>query len=120
MGKKDAKGTKAGADAAESPMALWIGRARAIGGLVGFAIAFWVCRGQGFPVADAVLRGLVGAVAMSLVSWWSALIVIQALMRSAAEQANREALAAAQAEAAAAQAEAAAFTRRGAAGDEAA
>jgi hypothetical protein len=109
--------TGAGA-AAESPMALWMGRARATGALVGFAIAFWVCRGQGFPLADAVLRGLVGAVAMSLVSWWSALIVIQALMRSAAAQAHREALAAAQAEAAAAEAAGAAFARRGATGDE--
>ncbi len=116
MGKA-AKGAEA---ASESPMALWMGRARAVGALVGFAIAFWVCRGQGFPLADAVLRGLVGAVAMSLVAWWSALIVIQALMRSAAAQANREALAAAQAEAAAAEAAEAAFARRGAPGDEAA
>ena len=58
MAKADAKKKKgAPADAAETPMALWVGRARAIGGLVGFAVAFWVCRGQGFPLADAVLRG---------------------------------------------------------------
>ncbi len=112
-----AKGKGAGAPEAteaESPMALWVGRARAIGALTGFALAFWVCRGQGFPVADAVLRGLGGALAMSLVAWWSALLVLQALMRSAAAQANREAIAAATAQAAAAQADAAAFARRGA------
>lgn len=100
--------------AGESPLALWVGRARAIGGLVGFAVAFWVCRGQGFPLADAVIRGLVGAVAMSLVAWWSALLVVQALMRAAAAQATREALEAAAAETAAARAAEAAFARRGA------
>jgi len=108
----------AATDAAQgSPMALWVGRARAMGGLAGFAVAFWICRGQGFPVADAVLRGLVGAVAMSLVAWWSALLVIQALMRAAAAQADREALEAA-AQAAAAQAEPAPTRRAAAAADE--
>ncbi|MGD9571911.1 MAG: hypothetical protein AB7V62_08515 [Thermoleophilia bacterium] len=114
-GAKGAKGGKgAGGESAETPMAMWIGRARAIGALVGFAIAFWVCRRQGFPVADAALRGLVGAVAMSLVAWWSALIVIQALMRSAVAQAQREAIEAAEAQAAAAQAAEDAFARRAA------
>lgn len=111
---KQAKGSSKDA-ATESPMALWVGRARAIGGLVGFAIAFWVCRRQGFPPADAVLRGLVGAIAMSLVAWWSALMVLQALMRSAAAQTNREALEAAQAQLAANDA---AFARRTPAGGE--
>jgi hypothetical protein len=98
------KGAKGGAPE-ESPMGLWVGRARAVGALVGFAIAFQICRGQGFPLADAVIRALVGAVGMSLVAWWSALLVLQALMRSAAAQANREALEAAAAQAAAAQAD---------------
>ena len=50
---------------------------------------------------------------MSLVAWWSALLVLQALMRSAAAQANREALEAAAAQAAAAQEADAARTPRG-------
>lgn len=103
---------------AETPMALWVGRVRAMGGLIGFAVAFWVCRRQGLPMPDAVLRGLIGAAAMSLVAWWSSLMVIQALMRSAAAQAQREARAAAEAHAAAAAAAEAAFTRRSAAVDE--
>ncbi len=112
---KAAKGKGAkGAEATETPMGMWVGRARAIGALVGFAVAFWVCRRQGLPMADAALRGLVGAVAMSLVAWWSALIVIQALMRSAIAQAQREAIEAAQAQAAAAQAADDAFARRAA------
>lgn len=114
MGKKAATKDQPTA----TPMAVWVGRARTVGGLIGFAVAFWVCRRQGFPMADAVLRGLVGAVAMSLVAWWSSLTVIQALMRSAAAQAQREAIAAAEAQAAAAQAAEAAFTRRGATMDE--
>ena len=116
-GEKTAKGAKGGA-ADESPMALWVGRARAVGALVGFAVAFHVCRGQGFPLADAVIRALVAAAGMSLVAWWSALLVLQALMRSAAAQANREALEAAAAQAAAAQAADPATTRRGFAMDE--
>ena len=113
------KADTAASGSAETPLSAWVARARGVGGLVGFAIAFWVCRGQGFPLADAVIRGLAGAVAMSLVAWWSSLLVIQALMRSAAAQANREALEAAAAEAAAAQADEPAFTRRGASGGEA-
>ncbi len=101
-----AKGAKV-----SSPMEIWVARARGVGGIVGFVIAFWVCRGQGFAVADAVFRGLAGAVVMSLVAWWSALLVIQALMRTAADQAQREAQAAA-AEAAAAQQAAAAELNR--------
>lgn len=91
----DKKKAKGGAPPAASPMEVWIARARGVGGLIGFAVAFWVCRGQGFAMSDAILRGLVGAVALSLVAWWSALLVIQALMRAAAAQAQREAYAAA-------------------------
>lgn len=89
----------ADADAAPSPMELWIGRARGVGAILGFLIAFWVCRRQGFDLADAALRGLVGAVGLSLAAWWSSLLIIQALMRSAADQTNREAYAAAEAQA---------------------
>ncbi len=109
-----AKGKGAAAKAAPpaSPMEAWVSRARGIGAIIGFLIAFQVCRGQGFAMADAVLRGLVGAVAMSLVAWWSALLVIQALMRTAAAQTHREAqLAAAEAAVAAQEAEAS-FRRR--------
>lgn len=80
----------AGGGAQPTPMALWVGRARAVGALVGFAIAFWACRRAGLPAADAVLRSLVAAVALSLVAWWSALLVITALLRSAAAQRERE------------------------------
>ncbi len=96
--KKKKKGG-AGDETPPSPMEMWIGRARGIGAILGFLIAFWVCRRQGFDVADAALRGLVGAVGLSLVAWWSALRVIQALMRSAVVQTNREAEAAALAQA---------------------
>lgn len=100
---KDATKKKGGGKQApaETPMQIWITRARGIGALTGFAVAWWVCRGQGFAMSDAILRGLVGAMAMSLVAWWSALLVIQALMRSAAAQAAREAREAAAAQAAA-------------------
>ena len=52
---------KGAEEAPASPMETWISRARGIGALLGFAIAFWVCRRQGFDMADAALRGLVGA-----------------------------------------------------------
>jgi hypothetical protein len=82
---------KKGGEAAVSPMEEWVARARGIGLVLGFAITFWVCRGQGFVLADAVLRGLVGAAILSVVAWWSALLIIQALMRAAVAQAQREA-----------------------------
>lgn len=111
MAAKKAKGTAKGAPPA-SPMDAWISRARGIGAILGFLIAFQVCRGQGFATSDAILRGLAGAVVMSLVAWWSALLVIQALMRSAAAQTHHEAqLAAARAAVAAQEAEAS-FGRR--------
>ncbi|WP_217915219.1 hypothetical protein [Miltoncostaea marina] len=87
---------KDGAAPAPSPLGLWVGRARAVGALVGFAVVFWACRNGGFGAVDATLRGLLGAAALSLVSWWSALLVVQALVRSAVAQAHREARAAAE------------------------
>ncbi len=111
MAATKAKGNTKGA-AAAGPMDAWISRARGIGAILGFLIAFQVCRGQGFATSDAILRGLGGAVVLSLVAWWSALLVIQALMRSAAAQTHREAqLAAAQAAVAAQEADAS-FGRR--------
>lgn len=109
-GKAKDKGAKGGA--AASPMEIWTARARGVGGIVGFLIAYQVCRGQGFAQADAIIRGLGGAVAMSLVAWWSSLMVIQALMRSAAAQAVREEQAAAAAQAAVAAAADANYGRR--------
>ena len=89
------RGARGGADAtAPGPLEVWVARARGAGGLVGFAIVFWACRTGDFSVVDATLRALVGATALSLVAWWSALLVVQALMRSAAAQAHREILAA--------------------------
>lgn len=114
-GRATKKGS-ASHEEAPSPMEMWIGRARGIGAILGFLIAFWVCRRQGFDVADAALRGLVGAVGLSLVAWWSSLLVIQALMRSAVVQTQREAEAAAQAQARA-QAEARAAATAGVAGE---
>ncbi|HWH14057.1 MAG TPA: hypothetical protein VNT51_04875, partial [Miltoncostaeaceae bacterium] len=58
--------------------------------LLGFAVTFLVARGEDLPLADAALRGVVGALAMSLVAWWSALLVITGLMRSAVSQQNAE------------------------------
>jgi hypothetical protein len=113
---------KAGAkDAATepSPMEEWVARARGVGLVVGFLVAFLVCRDQGFPMADAILRGLVGAAVLSVVAWWSALMVIQALMRAAAAQAVREAEEAAAQMAAARQEADAVMARRGAPQDEA-
>lgn len=95
---KKGAAAKGGAEA-ETPMNTWVVRARGIGALLGFTIAFWICHRQGFPTTDAVLRGLIGAVALSLVSWWSALLVIQALMRAAVVQTTRDGYAAAQAQA---------------------
>lgn len=103
--------------AGASPMEEWVARARGVGLVVGFLVAFAVCHRQGFPLADAVLRGLVGAAVLSVVAWWSALMVIQALMRAAAAQAVREAEAAAAQMAAARQEADAVLARRGA-GDE--
>jgi hypothetical protein len=92
-----------GAEAA-ARMRLWVGRARAGGALAGFALGMLVCRRAGIPLADATLRSLAAGVALSLVSWWSTLLVLQALIRTAAVQRHEE-VAAAMAEAAAAQAD---------------
>lgn len=112
MAKDKKKGADAKKGAAETPMQIWITRARGVGALIGFAVSWWVCRGQGFAMSDAILRGLMGAVAMSLVAWWSALLVIQALMRSAVAQAAREARQAAVAQAAAAMQDPRGYTPR--------
>ena len=102
MAKASTGRRPAGIDApAAGPLEIWVARARGAGALLGFAVVFLTCRGQGFEMADAALRGLGGAFALSLVAWWSALLVVQALMRSAAAQARREALEAAAAQAAA-------------------
>ena len=120
MAAKDKdKGKGKGAGAETSPMEEWVTRARGVGLVVGFLVVFLVCHRQGFPTADAILRGLVGAAVLSVVAWWSALMVIQALMRAAAAQAVREAQAAAAQMAAARQEADAVMARRGA-GDEAA
>lgn len=116
-GKKD-KGKGKGDAASASPMQFWVTRAKGAGALVGFAIAFYVTRGQGFAVPDAIIRGLGGAIAMSLVAWWSSLMVITALMRSAAAQAQREAQIAVAEAAAAREAADASYGRRPSAGDD--
>jgi hypothetical protein len=89
MAKPGDKGRDRGAaakDAAAGPsaVAVWAGRARAIGALIGFAVAFWVSRRAGIGTTDAALRGLLGAVAFSLVTWFAALLVIGGLVRTAA------------------------------------
>lgn len=87
MGKKD--GAKAAKDG-EGPGAIgvWTQRARGVGLLIGFAVAFWVSRREGLPMSDAALRGVLGALAMSVVCWWCALLVITALIRSALHRQN--------------------------------
>lgn len=118
-GAATGKGKGAGGEAAAaSPMQFWVTRAKGAAALVGFAIAFYVTRGQGFSMPDAIIRGLGGAIAMSLVAWWSSLMVITALMRSAAAQAQREAQIAVAEAAAAQQAADASYGRRPGAGDD--
>jgi hypothetical protein len=92
-----------GAEAA-ARMRLWVARARAGGALAGFTLGMLVCRRAGIPLVDATLRSLLAGAALSLVSWWSTLLVLQALIRTAVVQ-RREEVAAAMAEAAAAQAD---------------
>lgn len=85
-------------------MKLWVARARAGGALVGFLLGMWVCDRQGIPLVDATLRSLLAAAALAMVSWWCALLVIQALIRTAAVQRMAE-IEAATAQVAAANAE---------------
>jgi len=102
-------GTDAGSAATVTPMAVWVGRARSAGALLGFLLGLWVCHRQGLGLVDSTLRALVAAAGLSLVAWWSALLAIQGLMRAAEAQREREreaavaAAAAARAEAAAAE-----------------
>lgn len=83
---------KAAKDAApgDGPGAIgiWTQRARGVGLLLGFAVAYWVSRREGLPMSDAALRGVLGALAMSVVCWWCALLVITALIRSALHRQN--------------------------------
>lgn len=74
----------------EGAIAVWTQRAKGIGLLVGFAVAFLVSRREGLPLADAALRGIVGALAMSVVCWWCSLMVITGLIRSALHRQNTE------------------------------
>lgn len=82
-------------------MALWVARARVGGAAAGFLLGLWVCRRAGFDWPDATLRSLLAGLALGLVAWLSTLLVIQALMRTAAEQ-KREQVEAASAQVAAA------------------
>lgn len=94
---KDAKPEKAAKTAKggdPGAVGLWTQRARGIGLLMGFGITYWISRGEGLPTPDAILRGVVGAIAMSLVCWWCALLVIQALMRTAVTRQNEDLVAA--------------------------
>lgn len=69
-------------------IATWTRRARGVGLLLGFAVAFLMSRRAGLPWTDAALRGVVGAFAMSLVLWWCTLMVIQGLIRTALMRRN--------------------------------
>jgi signal transduction histidine kinase len=91
-------------DEAAARMRLWVARARAVGALTGFTIGMLACRRAELPLADATLRSLLAALALALVAWWSTLLVLQALIRTAAVQRHAE-IEAALAEAAAAEAE---------------
>ncbi len=91
---KPAKAPKTAKGGDPGAVGLWTQRARGIGLLLGFGIAYWISRGEGLPTSDAILRGVVGAFAMSLVCWWCALLVIQALMRTAVSRQNEDMVAA--------------------------
>ena len=93
---KDAKAPKTAKGGDTGAVGLWTQRARGIALLLGFGIAYWISRGEGLPPSDAILRGVIGAFAMSLVCWWCALLVIQALMRTAVHRQNEQLAAAAE------------------------
>lgn len=100
---------------ASGAVSVWTTRARGIGLLVGFAVAFTMSYREQLPLADCALRGIIGALVFALVCWWTALLVIQAFMRNALSRQNAE-FAAATAEAtAAAEAEMARYMNPGAA-----
>jgi hypothetical protein len=105
-GVADATSTSEPEEAVEAAarMRLWVGRARAGGALVGFILGMFVCRRAGIPLSDATLRSLLAGAALSLVAWWSTLLVLQALIRTAAVRRHEE-VSAAMAQAAAAQAD---------------
>jgi hypothetical protein len=86
---------------ASGAVSVWTTRARGIGLLVGFAVAFTMSYREQLPLADCALRGIIGALVFALVCWWTALLVIQAFMRNALSRQNAE-FAAATAEATAA------------------
>jgi hypothetical protein len=86
---------------ASGAVSVWTTRARGVGLLVGFAVAFAMSYREQLPLADCALRGIIGALVFALVCWWTALLVIQAFMRNALARQNAE-FAAATAEATAA------------------
>ncbi len=90
--------------AASARIALWVARARVAGACGGFLLGLWVCRRAGLPWPDATLRGLIAGLGLCLVAWLSTLLVIQALVRTAAER-KREDIEEATAQVAAARAE---------------
>lgn len=92
--EKAAKSPKSAKGGDPGAVGLWTQRSRGIGLLLGFGITYWISRGEGLPTSDAILRGVVGAIAMSLVCWWCALLVIQALMRTAVSRQNEDLVAA--------------------------
>ncbi|MCB0881000.1 MAG: hypothetical protein KDC33_02130 [Thermoleophilia bacterium] len=89
---------------------LWTQRAKGIGLLAGFAVAFLVSYRAGLPWADATIRGVIGGLVMSVVAWWCSLMVIQGLIRTAMVNARLERDRAAAEAAAAAESVAAAGT----------
>lgn len=69
---------------------IWTQRARGVGLLLGFAVAFLVSRREGLPLSDAALRGVIGALVMSVIAWWCSLLVITGLIRTALARQNAE------------------------------
>lgn len=92
MAKDEDKGKdkKGASDAERGVIDHWTQRAKGIGLLAGFAVAFLVSYRAGLPWPDATIRGVVGALVMSVVAWWCALMVIQGLMRTAVVNAKNE------------------------------
>ena len=76
--------------AAKARIALWVTRGRTGGAIAGFLLGLWVCRRADLPWPDATLRALVAALGLGLVAWLCTLLVLQALVRTAAEQRRRE------------------------------
>jgi len=76
-----------------------IATAKGWGGLVAFAVTVYLSHGAGLPLADAVLRGMLGGIAGYLVAWMVAVTVWRYLALAELERLRVEVLATLEAQA---------------------